>query len=70
MRECIGGGEGGQEGGGNGEVRFLHVWSRMAGRWGGWTGRKEAMGRGDFTVGMLGWIYFSQVIPGDPASHV
>ena len=40
----------------------------MAGETGRVTGRREAMGRGDFTDGMLGWTYFSLAMPGHPAS--
>ena len=46
-------------------VTFGGGWSWM---WGGWTGRRGAMGRGDFTDGMPGWTYFSRAMPGHPAS--
>ena len=50
--------EGGQEGGGNEEVGYLHVWSGGGGRWrgrrGGSTGRRAAMGRGISRMEYLG----------------
>ena len=51
--------EEGRQCGGGISTRLEGGWR---GRWGGWTGRKGAMGRVDFTDGMPGWTYSCQAM--------
>ena len=51
----MGGGEGGQEGGGNGKVRFLHVWRVGVGETGK-VDRKEGEGGGISQMEYLGGL--------------